>query len=77
MSRTVTVPDDVYERLERTAQRRGLQSVEQLLTEWHPDDDIQTRQATVARIDALRERLLTHYGEMPDSIDLLREDRER
>jgi len=51
--------------------------VEQLLTEWQPDDDIQTRQATVARIDALRERLRAKYGEMSDSTDLLREDRER
>ncbi len=77
MSRTVIVPDDVYERLEITARRRGLQSVEQLLTEWQPDDDIQTRQVTVARIDALRERLFAQYGEMPDSTTLLREDRER
>jgi hypothetical protein len=77
MSRTVVVPDDVYERLEHTARRRGLQSVEQLLTEWQPDDDLQMRQATVGHIDALRERLLAQSGEMPDSTDLLREDRER
>lgn len=77
MSRTVIVSDDVYERLATTARRRGLQSVEQLLTQWQPDDDIPTRQATVARIDAVRERLHMHYGEMPDSTAFLREDRDR
>lgn len=77
MSRTVTVSDDVYERLETTARRRGLQSVEQLLTEWQPDDDRHARQATVDRIDALRERLFAQYGELPDSTMLLREDRDR
>jgi hypothetical protein len=77
MSRTVTISDDVYERLETTARRRGLQSVEQLLTEWQPDDDLPARQATVDRIDALRERLFTQYGEQPDSTTLLREDRDR
>jgi hypothetical protein len=77
MSRTVVVSDDVYERLEATARRRGLQSVEQLLEAWQPDDDIQRRQATVDRIDALRERLFAKYGEMADSAVLLREDRNR
>jgi hypothetical protein len=77
MSRTVVVSDDVYERLEATAHRRGLQSVEQLLETWQPDDDIQRRQATVDRIDALRNRLFATYGEMPDSTALLRADRDR
>jgi hypothetical protein len=77
MSRTLTVSDDVYERLEMTARRRGLESVEQLLEEWQLDDDIQTRQANVDRIDALRKRLFTKYGQMADSTALLREDRAR
>lgn len=77
MSRTVIVSDDVYERLEAAARRRGLESVEQLLEAWKPDDDLQSRQTTVNRIDALRERLFAEYGEMADSTTLVREDRER
>ncbi len=77
MSRTLIVSDAVYERLETTARRRGLRSVEELLMAWQPEDDLQTRQETVRRIDALRERLFTQYGEMADSTVLLREDRER
>ena len=77
MSRTVIVSDDVYERLEAAARRRGLESVEQLLEAWKPDDDPRGRQAIVNRIDALRERLFVKYGEMADSTMLVREDRER
>ena len=77
MSRTLVVSDEVYERLETTARQRGLQSVEQLLTQWQPTDDLQERQETVARIDALRERLFATYGEMADSTAALREDRDR
>jgi hypothetical protein len=77
MSRTVVVSDAVYERLEATARQHGLQSVEQLLEVWQPDTDLQVRQATVDRIDALRNRLFATYGEMPDSTALLRADRDR
>lgn len=77
MSHTVIVSDHAYQRLVISAQRRGLQSVEQLLEEWQLDDDIQTRQAAVERIDALRNHLFEKYSEMPDSTSLLREDRER
>ncbi len=77
MPRTIILSDDVYERLQTIARRRGLQSVEQLLEAWQPEDDLQSRQATVERIDALRERLFVKYGEMADSTALLREDRDR
>lgn len=35
------------------------------------------RREAVGRIDALREQLFAKYGEMPDSVELLREDRAR
>jgi hypothetical protein len=35
------------------------------------------RHETVAQIRALRQRLWSRYGEMPDSADLIREDRDR
>ena len=77
MSRTIVLSDDVYKRLEMAARRRGLQSVEQLLETWQPADDLHSRHATVARIDALRERLFAKYGKIADSTALLREDRDR
>lgn len=77
MSRTLTLSDDTYKRLETAAWRRGLHSVEQLIEEWQVPDELGGRQAPADQIDALRERLFAKYGEMPDSTILLREDRDR
>jgi hypothetical protein len=78
MSRTLTIPDALYARLEAAARARGLSSVEQLLEQWpFSNDELQPRQDVVRQIDALRERLFAKYGEMPDSVDLIRDDRTR
>lgn len=78
MSRTLTIPDELFARLEKAAHLRGLQSVEQLLETWPAEDgDGGQRRQSVREIDAVRARMLAVYGEMPDSVDLLREDRER
>ena len=78
MSRTVTIPDALYLRLEQIAQVRGCSSIAQLLEIWQAHEDPQRRrQEVVARIDALRERLSTTYGVFPDSTEDVREDRAR
>lgn len=78
MSRTLTVSDDLYARLEAEARARGLSSVERLLEEWRSTEvDRNQRQDIVRRIDDLRGKLFAKYGDMPDSIDLVREDRAR
>lgn len=78
MSRTLTIPDALYARPEAAARARGLSGVEQLLEEWpFSHDELQHRQDVVRQIDALRERLFAKYGEMPESVDLIRVDRER
>jgi predicted CopG family antitoxin len=78
MSRTLTISDDLYARLEAEAQARGLNSVERLLEEWRRTEaDLNQRQAVVLKIDGLRGRLFAKYGEMPDSVELVREDRAR
>lgn len=78
MSRTLTIPDDLYARLEEEARARGLNSVEHLLEEWrHAEADLDQRQDVVRRIDDLRGRLFAKHGEMPDSVELVREDRAR
>jgi hypothetical protein len=86
MSRTVTLPDSVYEKLEAVARARGLQSVEELLeqlplpaVEHNPltEAELQRRREVVAEIDRIRESIHAAHGVMPDSVDLIREDRER
>ena len=72
------IADELYERLEAEARARGLESVEQMLEELGRDGtDLAQLRETVSRIDDLRERLFAQYGEMPDSVELVREDRAR
>ena len=78
MSQTVTILDALYIRLEQTAHARGFSSIAQLLEVWQAHKDtLRSRQEAVARIDALRERLLATYGVFPDSTAGVREDRAR
>lgn len=76
MSRTITISDELYTRLEAEARLRGLDSVERFLEQWQYADAAD-RQAVILEIDALRERLAARYGEMPDSVESLRQDRAR
>lgn len=78
MSRTITISDELYARLETEARARGLNSIEHLLEEREQSAaDLNERQRVVKRIDDLRERLFIKYGEMPDSVESLRADRNR
>ena len=78
MSRTLTISDELYDRLEAEAQARGLASIEHLLEERERHEaNFSQRAAVVQRIDELRESLFAKYGQMPDSTELLREDRSR
>ncbi len=77
MSRTITISDALYQRLAEEARQRGLNSVEQLLERLSISEEREQRREVVARIDALRNLLAAKYGEMPDSTELLREDRAR
>jgi hypothetical protein len=78
MSRTLTISDALYDRLEASAHMHGMTSIEQLLEAWQArEDELLRRQDVVRQIDALRERLFATYGELPDSTAFIREDRER
>ena len=78
MSRTLTISDELYAKLEAEARLRGLDTVEKLLEQWRlPETESQGRIEVVREIDYLRSRLFAKYGELPDSVDLLREDRAR
>ena len=77
MSRTLTISDELYTRLEKEAQMRGL-SIERLIEEWERNEaNLLQRQDVVRGIDGLREQLFAKYGEMPDSSEMIREDRAR
>lgn len=77
MSRTLTIPDELYERLEAEARARGLKGVESLLDSLARDEnDLSRRKDAVRKINALREKLFAKYGEMPDSLELVREIRD-
>jgi hypothetical protein len=78
MSRTITIPDELYARLEAEARLRGLGGVEQLLEQWETvESEYARRKEVVQEIDSLRNRLFGKYGQMPDSVESLREDRAR
>jgi hypothetical protein len=78
MSQTLTISDVLYARLEQITHARGLTSIEQLLEEWQTfEAERQQRIQVVQRIDQVREQLFAIYGEMPNSVALLREDRWR
>jgi len=78
VSRSLEIPDALYEQLELAAHHRGLSNIEQLLTGlMAPEEETARRRQAVQRIDQLRARLTATYGEMPDSVEMIRADRER
>lgn len=78
MSRTIIISDELYARLEAEARARGINSIERLLEQREQNSlDLVQRKNVVKRIDGLRERLFSKYGEMLDSVELLRADRNR
>jgi len=82
MVQTLTVSERLYQQLEITARNGGFDSLEELIQKlievWQAHiEELNRRQETVRRIDALRERLSRTYGEMEDSVELIRADRER
>lgn len=82
MSRTLTISDELYARLDARARQQRV-SIEDLLSslQGQGEDDVamelRRRRAAVARIEATRAELAARYGEMPDSVELIREDRAR
>ena len=82
MSRTITVSDDLYTRLEKAACKRGLANVEQLLEKVDDAPAVSVNELLRRRevgewVDAFQARMAEKYGLMPDSVELIREDRER
>lgn len=75
MSRSLTISDELYSRLENEANSRGV-SIERVIEDWQRLN-LAGRKQVVQQIGDLRERLYSMHGEMPGSVDLVREDRAR
>ncbi len=76
MSVTLTVSEEAYKKLENVARSRGFDDVGKFLDEWEELESANRREV-VDDIRLFRERMKEKYGVMPDSTDLIREDRMR
>lgn len=78
MSQTLVISDELFSRLSKAARNRGFATVEELLVEWQSETrGNHDRSVAVQTITELRTRLVATYGEMADSTELIRDDRER
>lgn len=83
MSVSITVSEETYNKLKASAQVRGKENVEQLLEDWEDEQAIEwqkeldRRKEVGNKIKAFREKMYEKYGVMPDSTELIREDRQR
>lgn len=76
MSVTLTISEKTYKKLQSEAERKGFQNVEQFLEKWELEDN-DNRYEVVERIKEFQKRMREKYGIMPNSVDLIREDRNR
>jgi CCR4-NOT transcriptional regulation complex NOT5 subunit len=87
MSVTLKISEKIYNSLEQQAQKRELESVEKFLeqltrqfekeeaAEW--EKELERRRKVGNEIRTFRKKMKDKYGIMPDSTELLREDRMR
>ncbi len=87
MSVTLTISEKTYQSLENQARKRELESVERFLeelteqfekeeaVEW--EKELERRREVGKEMREFRKKMREKYGVMPDSTELLREDRMR
>ncbi len=87
MSVTINIPEKTYKSLEYQAHKREFESVEQFLEKlteqfereendsW--EKELKRRREQVERIKEFRQKIKEKYGVMPDSTEIIREDRMR
>ncbi len=76
MSVTITISDETYQKLKNVARSKGFEDVEKFLNEWK-ELELADRREVVDGIRAFRKKMKEKYGVMPDSTEILREDRMR
>lgn len=78
MNHTISISAPLYAWLQEEARKRGLMTIEELLESWKAEErELRQRREVVGRIKAFQQELRDKYGELPDSTELIREDRER
>ncbi len=83
MSQTLTISDDVYVRMKDEAGEQGIDTVEHYLEKKYApaqrisEEELRLRREAVDRTIVLQQCFSKKYGLMPDSAELVREDRER
>lgn len=80
MSVTITISNETYQSLESLARLRGKKSVEQLLEDFESLErgkELEERRKIGKNIRDFQKRMSEKYGIMPDSTDLINEDRAR
>jgi hypothetical protein len=87
MSVTLNISEKIYNSLEQQARKRELESVEKFLeklteqfekeeaAEW--EKELERRREVGKRIREFQKKMKDKYGVMPDSAELIREDRLR
>ncbi len=87
MSVTINISEKTYKLLEQQAHKRELESVEQFLEKlteqfereeaeaWNKE--LERRREQGKRIREFRQKMKEKYGVMPDSTEIIREDRMR
>lgn len=77
MSRTLTLPDYLYNRLEDAARRQGIDEVAWIAARLPPSpEELERRGQLVADALSFREQMGPKYGEQPDSVAMIREERD-
>ena len=87
MSVTINIPEKIYHTLEQQAHKREMESVEQFLEKlteqfereeaeaWN--EELERRREVGKEIRTFRQQMKEKYGVMPDSTEIIREDRMR
>ncbi len=76
MSVTLTISEETYQKLKNIAQSKGFEDVGKFLDEWE-ELELANRREVVDGILKFHEKMKEKYGVMPDSTEILREDRMR
>ena len=76
MSVTLTISEATYEKLKNVAHSKGFADVEKFLNEWE-ELELANRREVVDKILEFQNKMGEKYGVMPDSTELVREDRRR
>jgi len=76
MSVTLTVSEKTYLKLQNIARNKGFEDVENFLDQWE-DSETFNRREVVEDIRQFRQQMKEKYGVMPDSTEIIREDRMR